>query len=57
VSPEATGDGFYGSVAKLSLQKQRKNYPENSRSDQGGWSHHRPLNTPLAVELIEFLSH
>ena len=35
-SLEALRHGFYGSIAKRSLHKQCRNYPNNSRSDQGG---------------------
>jgi len=33
---EASRHGFYGSVVKRHSQKQCKNYPKNSRSDQKG---------------------
>jgi len=48
-SLEALGHGFYGSIAKRSLQKQCKNDPKVHAQTKGGRSHHRPppMNMPL----------
>ena len=52
-SLEAFGHGFYASIAKLSLQKQCKNYPKFTvRPKGGGQSPHRPLNTPQLTPII-----
>ena len=47
-SLEALGHGFYGSIAKRSLQIQCKNYPETHGLTKGGDSNTPPLlYTPL----------
>jgi len=40
-SLEASGHGFYGSIAKQSLQKQCKSYPKVHGVRPRGRSHHR----------------
>jgi len=59
VTKEAVGRGFYGSIAKRSLQKQCENYPKNTvRPNRGGGqSHDRPLNTPLIKSLVSRCKH
>jgi len=46
-SVEVLGHGFFGSIAKQSLQKQSKNYPEIHGQPKG--SHHRPLEYATTV--------
>jgi len=48
-SLEALRHGFYGSIAKLSLQKQRKNYLKIHGQTKGSL-HRAPLNTPLVED-------
>jgi len=47
-SVEVLGHGFYGSIAKRSLQKQCKNYPKIHGQTKGGVAQ-SPLNTPLVM--------